>query len=469
MRNHFPIAVNLLLLVSFLPAAERPFVSDQFSDWLDASNWPQGMPGASDIALFTSTGRAATSVSTTVEVGGLRVENLGGFDKRLIGDGEIVLGSATQPGRIEVSTEPQRYSNRWGDNFAGLSVFVPTKLATTTDIVVDERNTVVLGNLDFNSQTIRKTGPGNLSILESHAPGGTANLVLDEGGFYVATTTTFPGSLRSTNGFVDVRNGTLFIAGDVEAPVEVAIRNDFNNEPVNGVIASLNQGVFSSSDFTIRLDPGFLAVPGVEYQFLSNWSEISIGEIHLPDIGAYEWDISEIQDGRVSVVSSNEPLLCDFDESGRCDADDINRLLQTYASNTYEASLDLDSDGNVDLADRDLWLSLAGTSFGTTPFVTGDANLDGWVDASDLMYLGLNWQSQIGVSHWSNGDFNADGIVDSRDLNELGQSWVTGLSRLPENAESTAVPEPMSHLLVLLGLSSLIGLVRKRSSRPSSL
>ena len=58
---------------------------------------------------------------------------------------------------------------------------------------------------------------------------------------------------------------------------------------------------------------------------------------------------------------------------------------------------------------------------------SGDADMDGDVDASDLNIFGLNeWNSSDGdpkVFGWRNADFNGDGYVDSSDLNEIGRNW----------------------------------------------
>ncbi len=54
--------------------------------------------------------------------------------------------------------------------------------------------------------------------------------------------------------------------------------------------------------------------------------------------------------------------------------------------------------------------------------LSGDANLDGVVDAEDLNRLALHWGDTSNVG-WFEADFNGDGVVDSADLNQIGINW----------------------------------------------
>ena len=88
----------------------------------------------------------------------------------------------------------------------------------------------------------------------------------------------------------------------------------------------------------------------------------------------------------------------------------------------------LNGDAIVDEQDRDRWLLDAAVANGyTSAYLPGDANLDGSVDAQDLMMIGLNWQAQ--VRSWGDGDFNLDLAVDREDLNMLALNWQKSLSR----------------------------------------
>lgn len=54
----------------------------------------------------------------------------------------------------------------------------------------------------------------------------------------------------------------------------------------------------------------------------------------------------------------------------------------------------------------------------------GDANLDGFVDVSDLGRLATGWQTS---QSWIGGDFNYDGFVDVGDLGILATNWQKGV------------------------------------------
>ncbi|MGD9128546.1 MAG: dockerin type I domain-containing protein [Planctomycetia bacterium] len=78
----------------------------------------------------------------------------------------------------------------------------------------------------------------------------------------------------------------------------------------------------------------------------------------------------------------------------------------------------------------------------------GDANHDDQVDASDATILAGNWQAGPGAT-WEMGDFNGDGYVDASDATILAGNWQAGTG-------ATAVPEPSTIVLLLMGLGSLL-------------
>ncbi len=144
---------------------------------------------------------------------------------------------------------------------------------------------------------------------------------------------------------------------------------------------------------------------------------------------------------------------CDFDGDAACTVTDIDMLTAEIATGGNDLSFDINSDGLISIADRNDWLSKAATENGKgAPYLLGDANLDGSVDALDLNELGQRWRQQD--NQWSHGDFTADGAINALDLNEMGQNW---RATIPMSAAAASVPEPSALCLVLIAMLGLLG------------
>ena len=96
----------------------------------------------------------------------------------------------------------------------------------------------------------------------------------------------------------------------------------------------------------------------------------------------------------------------------------------------------------------------------------GDSNLDGKVDTSDFMTLGLNFGATGKV--WATGDFNYDGVVNALDFNAIATNFgrttlaAPGLSATPAPVLGSLVPEPGSLTLLALGAGMLMPRRRRR-------
>ena len=163
---------------------------------------------------------------------------------------------------------------------------------------------------------------------------------------------------------------------------------------------------------------------------------------------AQRFEIDHLQYGNLPAV------LCDFSGDGLCDGADINMMMNEAATGGNET--DLTTDGIVNNADRDMWLSLAGSEngFGGSLLV-GDSNLDGEVNAADLNNLAKTWQSRS-VFDWTRGNYSVDGSlgVNSGDLNALAVNW-----QRSSLLAATAVPE--SNAKLPLALVFVIGFYRR--------
>ena len=121
------------------------------------------------------------------------------------------------------------------------------------------------------------------------------------------------------------------------------------------------------------------------------------------------------------------------------------------------AATDINGDGTVDTADVAEWLSSAATENGlASPYLDGDANLDGSVNAEDLNAMAVNWQTSGKV--WSTGDFTGEGDVNAPDLNALAINWQQSVPA------AAAVPEPSGLILTLILLMTSCLMIDRRNA-----
>ena len=89
---------------------------------------------------------------------------------------------------------------------------------------------------------------------------------------------------------------------------------------------------------------------------------------------------------------------------------------------------------------------------------SGDANLDGLVNALDFNALASNFGGASGKL-WNQGDFNYDGVTNTLDFNALASNFNVPLLASPPLG--TLVPEPIGLPLAML----LMGGCRRRLRR----
>ena len=134
----------------------------------------------------------------------------------------------------------------------------------------------------------------------------------------------------------------------------------------------------------------------------------------------------------------------DFNNDGQLNCTDIDVLVAEIAAGTNSRLFDLTGDGLVDIADLDEWRVQGGAANlpSGNPYLPGDANLDGAVDASDFNIW--NNHKFTSVAAWCSGDFNADGFVDAPDFNNWNKN------KFSSAASAAAVPEPAAAVLWLI-------------------
>jgi choice-of-anchor B domain-containing protein len=150
---------------------------------------------------------------------------------------------------------------------------------------------------------------------------------------------------------------------------------------------------------------------------------------------------SDINDGLF--VSRVTVRPADFNADGFVDCTDIDQLVNAIATSSDKPWFDMNGDGNLDLADRDMWLAAAGAEnlASGNAYLPGDIDLNGTVDGNDFVI----WNANKFTSNpsWCHGDVNADGEVD-------GGDFIVWNAFKFQSADVSAVPEPSSIALILL-------------------
>ena len=247
------------------------------------------------------------------------------------------------------------------------------------------------------------------------------------------------GELDLGFGFV-MNGGTLRV--DLTDSATVTISN----------LALLNGGLQLDIPYAMQIELGQTFRP---IRYVNGAREFQ--DLLLPELAnGLDWDVRYESNSLVlSVIATRAG---DFNGDGVFDCTDVNALVLRIADRSHHEDFDLTGDGLVDAADLQEWLVIGGehnpSITGGNPFLPGDANLDGFVDAGDFNIWNANKFTHSAA--WCNADFNADGAIDAGDFN------VWNANKFTASNEFETVPEPSA--LALLLSAALIGR-RRRPNR----
>ena len=152
-------------------------------------------------------------------------------------------------------------------------------------------------------------------------------------------------------------------------------------------------------------------------------------------------------------------LLGDYDDSGELDEPDLNLQAIAIAEGEDPPEYDLNGDGEVDFADREVWVNQLKNTW------IGDANLDLEFNSGDMVQVFVGGKYETGAdATWGEGDWNADLKFSSGDMVAafVAGGYEQGLRPTPA---VSSVPEPGSVVLLLLGTMGLAGLTRRVHDR----
>lgn len=243
-------------------------------------------------------------------------------------------------------------------------------------------------------------------------------------------------------GLLDINDSDVMVGGSIESKaivvspeMEVSVLGHGSAKSINNhgqIVGSLNFGSETLVDFRPVMWDANGEVK--DLAALSNANELGwiLGRLDEINDSGQIAGTGTNPDGieRGFLLTPVSTLNGDFDNDGNHGTNDIDSLVSLIAGGSFDSAFDLNGDGNVDLADRDGWLSIAGVSLIAEPLRVGDQNLDGRVDSADLGLLLNNFGNED--VPYSGGDLNADSFVNSADLGLLLNEFGSQPVQVPE-------------------------------------
>jgi hypothetical protein len=215
----------------------------------------------------------------------------------------------------------------------------------------------------------------------------------------------------------------------------------------------------------------------VDYDFSGGAASQNDLAILESQFGSTEWRFDLDANGIVDQADSDfftanflvPSLQGDFNGDGVVDIDDIDfysgKIGLTSADPGFDAILDLDDDGTIDLQDQQAHIrNFVQTTTGLAGTLPGDMNLDGNVNVLGDGFLLVSRLNGNAPFSYGTGDLNSD-----QQVNVLGDAFILvsnlgqSVNGSASNASTASVPEPSG--LLMLGLGATATLIRRTRSR----
>ena len=430
----FPVTMDTLLPISSSPqdVIAGDFNGDTHLDLAVALRDPAG-----SVQILTNDGSGLFSLGVSTAVGS-RPRGLSMADY----DGDMDLDLAV--------------ANRDSNTMSILTNVGGSFVATTVPVGLEPRHTA-FGNF---------LPDAGLEVAVTNHDSATVTVFDQVGGVFspVQTLTFLPGVNPDgiTAGNLDgVGLDDLAVAVSNPSFATVFTNNDAGfNAGVNYATGGIDSSEIISTDLNCdgSLDLAVTNNDSNNISLLANNGDGTYGMPQLVSAGlepsemaAGDWDGDGDDDLAVANTSSNNisvflnqtclfEVSGDFNGDGNFDCADVDSLVVEIVAGTNAAAFDLTNDGLVNQADLTEWLAVAGAANlpSGNPYLSGDANLDGSVDAED--FIEWNTNKFTAVAAWCSGDFNADGVVDAADFIE----WNANKFTSADVHGTPSVPEPSS-------------------------
>jgi hypothetical protein len=432
----FPIYTATDVTIFTAAAGEKTWGVDADGGASVASNWFGGVApgGIGDVAAFTTiiTADRIVTVDQPLTVGTLKFDDDNNYT--LAGPQTLTLQASTN---VAATIEVQNRHGNGDHTLAG-----PVALASDLEVAQQSAGALTISGTVDNSlgRTITKLGPGTLVLggAQTHGAGavlnvaaGTVNLNTDAGSNLVRnlavnsnSTTNFGASQHLAALNIGADATSTLTAGGAKNLVSNSLTIAGGSTPTGRLDLTNNAAIV---DYPIG---GPSPAATIRSQIIAGRGG--------PGFGA-TWTGNGITSSAAAAAVATDP------ESRSVGyAENSTLPLGPYA-NFRGQSVD------------DTSVLIAYTR-------TGDANLDGIVDDTDVTILSATYDPGVPQPHWALGDFDYNGFVDDADVTLLGAFYDPAATPLISPApraggEVSAVPEPSTFgLLVTLSLVALLAM-----------